>query len=223
MLGGGGRLGVLVAGGDGAWPLAIPAVGATTNAAIAPATGAWRASWPGRSAAPPPGGGRGNVPATAPRAPVGEVSGGLQEGGVGGSRSSWPAGRYGGRVLGWRGRVVPASAAVSRSSGQRRQDHGWIPTFAAVLSSTFLGAYGVSCRARVNVYATPQMWRFAPAVEPHWVPRSVAPWDQGFGTNGGQPNRFVRKMRCTCRNSHLGLDGRRREGRRNRPGFATGE
>ena len=128
------------------------------------------------------------------------------------ARSSSRACGCGGRILGWPGRVVPASVAGSRSRGQRRQDHEWIPTFAAVLSSTFLGAYGVSCRARVNVYATPHMWRFAPAVEPHWVPRSAAPWGQGFGTNGGQPNRFVRKMRCSCRNRRLGLDGCRRRG-----------
>jgi len=40
---------------------------------------------------------------------------------------------------------------------------------------TLLGAYGVSCRARVN-HATPHLWRFAPAASGlHWVPRSLAP------------------------------------------------
>jgi hypothetical protein len=35
----------------------------------------------------------------------------------------------------------------------------------------------------------------------------MAPWDQGFGTNGGQPNIFSRKMRCNGRNSTFGADG----------------
>ena len=53
-------------------------------------------------------------------------------------------------------------------------------------SISFPCAYGVSCRARVNDYATPHLWRFAPAASRlQWVPRSWAPWGAGLGTTRG--------------------------------------
>ena len=63
-------------------------------------------------------------------------------------------------------------------------------------SNPFPCAYGVSCRARVNDYATPHLWRFAPAAfRLQWVPRSRTPWGEGLGTNGRQANRYRCKMR----------------------------
>ena len=63
-------------------------------------------------------------------------------------------------------------------------------------------AYGVSCRARVSVYATPHVWRFAPAASRlHWVPRSWAPWGRGLGTNGRQPNRNLCNLRYSGRDA----------------------
>src|SRR5207302_2730722 len=57
-----------------------------------------------------------------------------------------------------------ASARARHSRGRRGRGHAAVPTWADVLSP-LLGAYGVSCRARVNFDATPHLWRLAPAAK----------------------------------------------------------
>jgi hypothetical protein len=82
-----------------------------------------------------------------------------------------------------------AVIAFQRSSG--------LPTCERPFSiNRLLGAYGVSCRARVTSTlrhtrgdSPPQSHR------PHSVPRSMAPWGHGLGTNGGHAGGFFCKMR----------------------------
>ena len=73
-----------------------------------------------------------------------------------------------------------------------------------------LGAYGVSCRARVRSTLRHILWRFAPAAfRLHWVPRSSTPWGRGFGTNGRQANRFPCKLHYTREECKVFADGQR--------------
>ena len=145
----------------------------------------WRAFRPARSAARLRGGERASVRARAPRlrrrrgracaarAPRAAARRGRTDPSGGRAAVQWSR-RVGARATrrerSRRARERSSEASQGSTAPRSRTNPDMQASFL-----TLLGAYGVSCRARVN-YATPHLWRFAPAVSRlHWVPRSSNP------------------------------------------------